>query len=361
MKKKILFIADKPNWAYHFIIKTWAELLPEYDCFVAFAQDFSIKAKQFGFIDIIKSKINLWINKKEILYRISKKRNYSFPIYKNPPVYNVLTNEKANITHFDCIVEMAYYFQYTSVFPFTATKKIVGLYTDSFPHEGPSFDAKNNIELKNLNRKEFYDSYLKSYDGIVVGNQNLFNDYHKFTDKLFFANGIYLQDLFVENLNVGKKTHLTIGWTGTPDREMKGFRSIIEPAIKKVQETGRDIRLKTKFSGDYKELLTFYQDVDLIVIASNADTGPSLFSEASLSNVPSISTKIGFPKMIIKNGENGIFIQRNIDEMANAIIELYDNREKLILFSKRIKKDYLDKLGNEISIGNLRCFINKNI
>ncbi|WOC52452.1 hypothetical protein BPO_1805 [Bergeyella porcorum] len=40
MKKKILFVADKPNWAYHFIIKTWTELMPEFDCYVAFAKDF---------------------------------------------------------------------------------------------------------------------------------------------------------------------------------------------------------------------------------------------------------------------------------------------------------------------------------
>ena len=44
MKKSILFIADKPNWAYHNIVKTWAELLnEEYNCYVAFAQDFFIK------------------------------------------------------------------------------------------------------------------------------------------------------------------------------------------------------------------------------------------------------------------------------------------------------------------------------
>ena len=29
MKKSILFIADKTDWAYHNIIKTWAELLNE--------------------------------------------------------------------------------------------------------------------------------------------------------------------------------------------------------------------------------------------------------------------------------------------------------------------------------------------
>src|SRR5690606_28045495 len=150
-----------------------------------------------------------------------------------------------------------------------------------------------------------------------------------------------------------EKDYLTIGWTGTPDRPMKGFRSIIEPAIENVKKSGRDVRLKTKFSGAYEELYTFYNDVDLIVIASSADSGPSLFAEASLSNVPTISTKVGLPLMGNTHNVNGLFIERNIESLENAMIELYDNRQKLKSFSQRIKSDYLDKLGNEKSVQNI--------
>ena len=43
---------------------------------------------------------------------------------------------------------MAYYFQYISEFPFIANKKLVGIYTDSYPHEGPSFDEKTKNRLE---------------------------------------------------------------------------------------------------------------------------------------------------------------------------------------------------------------------
>lgn len=333
--------------------------MPEFDCYVAFAKDFQIRVKNFGTTDILKSKIHQFLNTKEVYFKIAANRRYSYPIYKTPPVFEVLTDKKVTITHFDYIVEMAYYIQYTAELPFTSEKKLVGLYTDSFPHEGPSFDGKRNINLKSLNREMFYNNYLKPYDGVVVGNMNLYNDYAPLTSKLVFANGIYLQNQFVGNLNVGNKETLTIAWTGTPDRPMKGFRSVIEPAIEAVQKTGRKINLKTKFSGNYEELLTFYKDVDLVAIASEADTGPSLFAEASLSNVPSISTEIGFPKMVIKHQENGIFINRNVEDMTQAIIDLYDHREKLIQFSRRIKRDYLAVLSNDISIENLKNYLNQ--
>jgi len=254
---------------------------------------------------------------------------------------------------------MAYYFQYISEFPFIANKKLVGIYTDSYPHEGPSFDEKTKTNLKTLSRQEFYNRYLKKYDGIIVGNANLYDDYQNFGSKIAISNGIHKESQFVENKNVGNQETLTIGWTGTPDREMKGYRSIIEPAIKELQGEGLKIKLKTKFSGSYDELLSFYQDIDVVCIASSADTGPSLFAEASLSKVPSISTKIGFPKMVIQNGENGIFVGRDKEEMKSAIKKLYQDRDLLKSFSMRIKEDYLEKLNNQKSVNNLKRLLHE--
>ena len=355
MKKSILFIADKPDWAYHNIIKTWAEFLhEEYNCYVAFAQDFAIKPRNFRIMDVLKNKISLAIKSPNKKYKIHPSKTYSYPIYTENPVYEVLSQQKTNKVSFDFIIEMAYYFQYISELPFTATKKLVGIYTDSYPHEGPSYDEKNKIDLKTLPREFFYEKYLKPYDAIVVGNANLYDDYKKFNSKLTIANGTYKESLFIENKNVGDKEELTIGWTGTPDREMKGYRSIIEPAIKELQEEGLKINLKTKFSGDYDELLSFYQDIDLVCIASSADTGPALFHHASLCSIPCISTRIGLPKIVIRNEENGIFINRDKKEMKLAIKKLYNDRDLLKSFSKRIKKDYLEKRNNQQLINNLK-------
>lgn len=354
MKKSILFIADKPDWAYHNLIKTWSGELREFDCYIAFDKDFHIKVKNFSLLEKqMTNFINFFKNNND-KYVIDSSSRFSYPKYKTPSVYEVNTGKKVEKTHFDVIYECAFYFQFTSVLPFTAHKKFVGIYTDSFPHEGPNFDKKTKTDLKKLSRKEFFEKYIKPYDGIIVGSSSLYNEYKELTDKITFANGIYLQNEFAENNNIGEEEHLTIGWTGNPNRQMKGFREVIQPAVEEVNKTGRKVSLKTKFAGSYKDLLSFYSDVDLVAIASEADTGPSLFAEASLSKVPAVSTRIGFPKMVIEDGVNGIFVKRNIEEMKNAIIKLYDNRELLKSFSERIKSDYLRKLDNRISIENLK-------
>ena len=353
-KKSILFVADRPDWAYHNLIKTWSAGLKDFDCYVTFEEDFNIRAKDFSFSEKLMTNFINLIKKSDKKFVIDSSSKFSYPEYKTPPVYEVNTGKKVEKIHFDVLYECAFYFQFMSVFPFTSEKKFVGIYTDSFPHEGPSFDEKTKTDLKKLSRKEFFEKYLKPYDGIIVGSSGLYNDYKELTDKITFGNGIYLQDEFVENKNIGEKEGLTIGWTGNPNRPMKGFKEVIEPAVEKVNKTGRKVSLKTKFSGSYKDLLTFYSDVDVIAIASEADTGPSLFAEASLSKVPAISTNIGFPKMIIEDGINGIIVNRDVEEMKNAIIKLYDNRELLKSFSERIKEDYLKLLDNKISFNNLK-------
>lgn len=359
MKKNLLFIADKPDWAYEFMIKTWVPYLQEnYNCYIAFQQDFAIKPNKtyFGLKKSIYNflkRISLRFGKSTKVYQVSENSNYLYPIFKVPPVYQYdkdLNKIKSNISHFDLITEMAFYFQYIAEFPFKSPKKIVGIFTDKFPHDGPNFDIKKNTDRNLLSREDFYKEYLKSYQHIIVGGGNLLNNYRKLTDKVDFVYGIYGQNNFVENENVGRKKSMTIGWTGTPDRPMKGFRTIIEPAIKNVKNTGRDVRLKTKFSGAYEDLYTFYSDVDCVVIASDADSGPSMYAEACLSSVPVISTKVGLPLSFLSEGVNGVFIERTIDDLEKAIIDLYDNREKLAEFSKNTRKDYLKIMDNDITV-----------
>lgn len=363
MKKNILFIVDKPNWAYEFMVQSWVPYLSiDYNCFIAYQNDYAIKPNTTHF-RVRKVMYNLLSDfrnsflKPDKIYKVSDNGNYFYPIYSKPPVFKIneiLGKEPSELTKFDTIVEMAFYFQYTSLFPFQSNKKNVGIFTDKFPHDGPTYDVKNKIDRNNFTREEFYKEYLNQYDHIIVGGGNLLNDYRKLTPNVDFVYGIFGEEYFKENREVGAKAGLTIGWTGTPDRPMKGFRTIIEPAIDNVRKTGRQINLKTKFSGPYEDLFDFYEDVDCVVIASDADSGPSLYAEACLSAVPCISTKVGLPLTFLKDSINGIFIERTIENLETAIIELYDNREKLQSFSKRVKQDYLEVMSNDKTINYIK-------
>lgn len=368
--KKILFIVDKPNWAYEFMVMSWLPfLLNDFECYVVFQEDYAIKEnKNNNFF--FRLFYNLKSDFKSIISKSDKKRahkkGFFYVEYNQNPIYlytdEIGSKKKifSDVEKFDFILEMAFYFQYTSFFPFKANKKIVGIFTDAFPHDGPIYDIVDKKDRSLMNREEFYQNYLSSYSHIIVGGGNLLSDYKKITDKVSFVYGIYGENNFKENSSVGIKKSLTIGWTGTPNRPMKGFREFIEPVIEELNKEGRTVLLKTKFSGPYKELYSFYEDVDLVVIASSADSGPSLYAEACLSSVPVISTRIGLPLMGIKDEENGLFIDRSKDSLKAAIIRLYDDRDLLRTFSNRIKKDYLEELGNNKSVQNILNILHDN-
>lgn len=355
MKKSILFIADKPDWAYEFMIKTWVPHLPEYEFFVAYEDDYRLKAGNFTLLNKVASTLSNLAKNKEPRFVISKSGKNATPFYKNPPVYRLEDKKKVDKLHFDVMVEMAFYFQMSTSLPFTADKKFVGIFTDGYPHEGPDYDLKTGKKYREMARKDFFESYLKKYDGIIAGCNNIVNAYKPFTQKIQFVYGIYRQDEFGKTKT--PHSEFTIGWTGNPNREMKGFNEVIIPAIEAVRKTGRNINLKIKHSGSYDELFDFYNDIDLVLIASRADSGPSLFAEASLSDIPCISTAVGLPEMVIQNGINGIIVDRNIEDFTRAIIQLYDNRDLLKSFSQRIKADYLEVLDNKKTAGYFKNFI----
>ena len=203
MKKTILFIADRPDWAYEFMIKAWLPfLLKDYDCFIAYDDDYSLKKTNsaswiFRFIFNLKSSLQLALLKMQgknlPVYFIDKSAKFYYPKYPKDRLYQYNKDFSKKLDtkkKFDMKVEMAYYFQYMAEFPFYADRNIVGIFTDKFPHEGPAHDIRHNIDRTELSRQAFFDKYIKPYDHLIVGGGNLLSHYKKLTDKVDFVYGI---------------------------------------------------------------------------------------------------------------------------------------------------------------------------
>ena len=88
------------------------------------------------------------------------------------------------------------------------------------------------------------------------------------------------------------------------------------------------------------EVNKYLLNSDLYVMTSLTECFPMVLLEASSCGLPLISFDVPVgPKAIIKNDYNGYLIQnRNIDDMAKQIIELFNNRTKLKLLGKNAKE-----------------------
>jgi glycosyltransferase involved in cell wall biosynthesis len=307
-KKSVLFVIDKPNWAYHIISKFVAsELSDQYD----FYFDFQIKNSK-----TLKGQVyNLYSYILKLIYRrVRKDSTYDiscFLWWKSKDLYT----EKI-----------------------TVKKSIVGIFTEGFPPGGSE-------ELKCYTQANFVDDYLEQFDAIACGNRNIYNSYKKFNKQCFYATGGVNLELF--NKIPKSDNEFVIAWTGNPNRKFKGYNDYILPAIKDVQKSRPNIKFKTRFSGPHETLPDFYSSVDLLINASIADAGPGFMVEAGACGVPTVSTPGGFADELIINRKNGSIVERDINAIASEIIYLFDNRDVLNTMKHNIQKDIVRHWGTE--------------
>ena len=309
IKKDILVIADRPNWAYYqiqqFILNNLSE---DYNIYCDF-----------------------------ICFNLAKKSKRPWVIFQNYIDKKRYSNIKKG-ANYDVVIYLGFYFLDLIDVKWTATKTIVGVYTDGFP-------PKNGVPCSTP--QDFIQHYFNDVDAMVCGAPSIVDIYKSEYTATYFANLAYDNKLFsrLEPKKINSSKNFVVGFTGRLTREFKGFYTHITPAVEKLKKTYPDVVLKTRSEGPFETLPRFYDDVDLVIIASEADAGPSLFMEASLMEVPCISTRIGIVTEVLQDGKNGYFIEREIDDIYNKLEYLYVNRDVLFKMSQNVREDFIKKLG----------------
>ncbi len=368
MKKKILFYCDQPDWAYDMIRKLVSKDLENtadfyYDyccCHVYHIEDEPVLLK-------IRKDIHRTISNFKAIFKKDEMFDLSYSLffnYKVTPFWQSIFTYKLkrykrkvlpSWKKYDVILYFDFYFDFYANLRSDAPKLIKGIYTDSFPPQCLELDYKTLLKKGKIdfqiNIDDFCDKYFANIDVLAAGSPKVLEDFKGLKIDKFFLN-YYKEEIFVLKTIDFSKKELMIGWTGNPNREFKNFYTIIIPVVEELQKEGFNYKLKTRFEGPMETLPAFYNDVDLIVITSVGDSGPFLFSDACLSGIPSVSTRIGFPNIVIEDEINGFFIEPTKESLKSKLIHLYNNRNKLESASKIIRQDYLKKMGNQVLLEN---------
>jgi glycosyltransferase involved in cell wall biosynthesis len=369
-KPKVLIYADSPGWAYDNICKFLKEKFKDdYDWYYDYTICHKYTFKTYSLGQRLKADI---INLNRFLFKA-----LTFKGFKKISVYTLLNYQLTFFwkrafkwngeiysrrilpfwSQYDVVILLDYYFDRVARLNFRTRRLVKGLYFDGFPPPGCKYDFITKQDPALLGTlKQFSDEYLNDVDAIVAGSPTIAARFKQYFENIHFCNAIYREEIFIEKESFLKQPDepFIIGWTGNPLRDFKNFKTIVEPVVHDLKELGLNVFLKTRFSGSYETLPQFYSDVDLILIASEKDAGPFMFSEASLSGVPSISTSVGFPAYVIKQMVNGIIVPLDSKAFADNITYLYKNRDVLYAMSKRIRADYLEKMGSDVLVNNWR-------
>ena len=120
---------------------------------------------------------------------------------------------------------------------------------------------------------------------------------------------------------------LRVGWAGSLTNhgaEHRGVHEFIAPA---AAAAGAELCLAVREEKwrNQEEMLDFYRSLDVYVCASRSEGTPNPCLEAAACGLPVITTRVGNMPELIRDGENGFFVERDAADIAEKLRWLRDD------------------------------------
>ena len=122
---------------------------------------------------------------------------------------------------------------------------------------------------------------------------------------------------------------LRVGWAGSLNNQgadHRGVRDFIAPAVAAV---GGELCLAVREEKwrNQEEMRELYHSIDVYVCASRSEGTPNPCLEAAACGLPVVTTRVGNMPELIRDGENGLFVERNVTDIAEKLGRLRDDPE----------------------------------
>jgi len=106
---------------------------------------------------------------------------------------------------------------------------------------------------------------------------------------------------------------LRIGWVGHPADECKGLRDILILAC-----AGHFNFEYTNGQLSRARVAKFYNTIDVLAIASTAESQPLPLIESMASGCFPVATDVGIVRELVRSGYNGLIVERSVESFRNA-------------------------------------------
>jgi glycosyltransferase involved in cell wall biosynthesis len=148
-------------------------------------------------------------------------------------------------------------------------------------------------------------------------------------DVFYTPNGVDT-DFFRPSAAPPPPTPLRAGWAGSLKNQTpahRGVHELIAPAVAALDGVELCIAAREDRRRDAEEMRAFYQALHVYVCASRSEGTPNPCLEAAACGVPIVTTAVGNMPELIRDGENGFFVTRNVDDIAAKLRRLRDDPE----------------------------------
>ena len=181
-------------------------------------------------------------------------------------------------------------------------------------------------------------------------NKNQFKAFEPFVDVPFLLvqHGVDEECFDRSKYNKPKNEVLTVGTSGRHNsRNKKGFE-LVDEACRSAGVRHYATRYRGKITKE--QMPEFYNKLDVYVCMSEKEGLHNPTLEAGAMGVPVISTRCGAAEEMIRDGENGLLINRNVNALVEALEELKDEKLRLEMgenFYQEIMKNWTWKVKIE--------------
>jgi FkbM family methyltransferase len=172
---------------------------------------------------------------------------------------------------------------------------------------------------------------LKDFAAVVfVNSELLYSEFASCFDVPVFCtpNGVNTE-FFTPGEDKKEYETLRVGWAGslTNNKDVRGYHDFIVPAVESIEGVELLTAAREDKWRNQDEMREFYRSLDVYICASRAEGTPNTCLEAAACGVPLLTTRVGNMPQLIKPGVNGSFIERDIEDIVEKLIELRDNRQ----------------------------------
>lgn len=109
-----------------------------------------------------------------------------------------------------------------------------------------------------------------------------------------------------------------------------------------------------------KEKNEYLRSLDVFILPSYFEGLPMSLLECMSYGSAAITTPVGSIPELVKNGENGLFVEvKNSESIVKWVEELDNDREKLVIIGKNARNTIFDKYSPAAYIGKLNGIYNK--
>jgi glycosyltransferase involved in cell wall biosynthesis len=133
---------------------------------------------------------------------------------------------------------------------------------------------------------------------------------------------------FVKKVSNTGRREVRVGWAGSLSNHgpnQRGVHDFIEPAIRSVKAARLVLAAREEKWRSPEEMLEFYRSIDIYLCASLSEGTPNPCLEAAACGIPVITTRVGNMPELIQHGVNGLFVERDVRDIANKVTQLRDN------------------------------------